>query len=96
MNGMKEFSSQDLQKRTSEVQDAALLAPIAITHHGRRRHVLMSVAEYERLEGAAAPRVYRLGELPDDIADALASAEMDPRHAHLDALLDGKEIGDER
>jgi prevent-host-death family protein len=97
MSGMKEFSSQDLQKRTSEVQDAALVSPIAITHRGRRRHVLMSIAEYERLEGAAAPKVYRVGELPDDIADALPSAEMDARHAHLDRLLDRKkEASDER
>ena len=28
----KSFSSQDLQKRTSEVQDAALVAPMAMPH----------------------------------------------------------------
>ena len=88
MKNMKEYSSQDLQKRMSEVQDAALVAPIAITHHGRRRHVLMSFAEYERLKSAASTRVYRLAELPDDLAEGLATAEMDPRHAHLDKLLD--------
>jgi Antitoxin Phd_YefM, type II toxin-antitoxin system len=91
MKEMKEFSSQDLQKRTSEVQDAALVAPIAITHHGRRRHVLMSMAEYERLDGAASPKVYRLVDLPDDLADALATADMDARHNHLDKLLDAQE-----
>jgi PHD/YefM family antitoxin component YafN of YafNO toxin-antitoxin module len=88
MKEMKEFSSQDLQKRMGEVQDAALVAPIAITHHGRRRHVMMSIAEFERLEKAASPRVYRLADLPDDLAGTLAGAEMDPRHADLDKLLD--------
>jgi prevent-host-death family protein len=88
MRVLKEFSAQELQKRLGEVQDAALKAPIAITHRGRRRHVLMSIDEFERLEQAASPRAYRLGELPADLADELVSAEMDSRHDHLDKLLD--------
>ncbi|MGA2290605.1 type II toxin-antitoxin system prevent-host-death family antitoxin [Bradyrhizobium sp.] len=62
--------------------------PIAITHRGRRRHVLMSIDEFERLEKAATARAYRLAELPNDLADELATAEMDARHNHLDKLLD--------
>jgi len=88
MKILKEFSSQDLQKRMSEVQDAALIEPIAITHHGRRRHVLMSLNEYERLEGGAHPKAYKLADLPDDLANALETAEMDSRHAPLDKLLE--------
>ena len=88
MRILKEFSAQELQRRLGEVQDAALVAPVAITHRGRRRHVLMSIDEFERLEHAASPRAYRLGELPADLAEGLASAEMDPRHDHLDKLLD--------
>jgi prevent-host-death family protein len=88
MRVLKEFTAQELQKRLGEVQDAALKAPIAITHRGRRRHVLMSIDEFERLEQAASPRAYRLGELPADLADELGSAEMDSRHEHLDKLLD--------
>lgn len=88
MRVLKEFTAQELQKRLGEVQDAALKAPIAITHRGRRRHVLMSIDEFERLEQAASSRAYRLGELPADLADELGSAEMDSRHEHLDKLLD--------
>lgn len=88
MRVLREFSAQELQKRLGEVQDAALKAPVAITHRGRRRHVLMSIDEFERLEQAASPRAYRLGELPDDLANELESAEMDSRHDHLDKLLD--------
>ncbi len=88
MRVLKEFTAQELQKRLGEVQDAALKAPIAITHRGRRRHVLMSIDEFERLEQAASPRAYRLGELPADLADELGSAEMNSRHEHLDKLLD--------
>jgi prevent-host-death family protein len=85
---LKEFSAQELQKRLGEVQDAALKAPIAITHRGRRRHVLMSIDEFERMEQATGTRAYRLGDLPADLADELVNADMDPRHDHLDKLLD--------
>jgi prevent-host-death family protein len=88
MRLLKEFSAQELQRRLGEVQDAALKAPIAITHRGRRRHVLMSIDEFERLEQAASPRAYRMGELPADLASELANAEMDPRHDDLDKLLE--------
>jgi len=88
MRDIKEFSAQDLQRRLGEVQDAALVAPIAITHRGRRRHVMMSIDEFNRLERAASARAYRIGELPADLAAELANVEMDSRHDHLDKLLD--------
>jgi prevent-host-death family protein len=87
MRKLKEFSAQALRNQLGEVRDAALKAPVAITHRGRRRHVLMSIDEFERLEQAATPGAYRLGELPADLADGLEHAEMDPRHDHLDKLL---------
>jgi antitoxin Phd len=86
MRSLKEFSAAEFQRRQGEVQDAALKAPIAITHRGRRRYVLMSIDEFERLEQAASPRAYRLGELPADLAGGLVKAEMDPRHDDLDKL----------
>ena len=84
---MKEFTAQDLQTRVGEVQDAALQEPIAITHRGRKRHVLMSYVEFERLK-KAAPRVYTMSEIPDHILKDLAQAEMDQRHNHLNKHLD--------
>jgi prevent-host-death family protein len=85
---MRSFTSQDLQRKSSEVQEAALAEPIAITHHGRPRHVIMSMAEFERLQRANQPRVYRLEEIPDDILGDLAKARMHPRHRSLNKLLD--------
>jgi PHD/YefM family antitoxin component YafN of YafNO toxin-antitoxin module len=85
---MREFTSQDLQKKISVVQEAALVEPIAITFRGRRRHVMMSMQEFERLQRLADPQVYRLAEIPDDLLLALSEAEMDSRHKHLDADLD--------
>lgn len=49
---------------------------------------MMSIDEFNRLEQAAGARVYRIGELPADLAEDLANVEMDSRHDHLDKLLD--------
>ncbi|MBB4372449.1 hypothetical protein GGD63_005257 [Bradyrhizobium sp. cir1] len=49
---------------------------------------MMSIDEFNRLEQAASARVYRIGELPADLAEDLANVEMDSRHDHLDKLLD--------
>ncbi|UWU70532.1 hypothetical protein [Bradyrhizobium sp. NC92] len=49
---------------------------------------MMSIDEFNRLEQAASARVYRIGELPGDLAEDLANVEMDSRHDHLDKLLD--------
>jgi PHD/YefM family antitoxin component YafN of YafNO toxin-antitoxin module len=85
---MREFTSEDLQKKSGLVQEAALVEPIAITFRGRRRHVMMSTQEFERLQRLADPKVYRLAEIPDDLLQALSEAEMDPKHGRLDAGLD--------
>jgi prevent-host-death family protein len=89
---MRIFTSQDLQKRTGEVQEAALVGPIAITHHGRKRHVMLSYEEYERLKKTAKraypkTRVYRMKEIPDELLKDLAEAEMDARHEHLNEIM---------
>jgi prevent-host-death family protein len=83
-----EFTAQDLQKRTGEVTDAALHEPVAITYHGRRRLVMMSIIEYERLRKASEPRVYRLEDIPEYLLSELAQAHMSSEHDHLNALLD--------
>jgi prevent-host-death family protein len=77
---MREFTSQDLQKKTSVVQEAALVEPITITFRGRPRHVMTSMREFERLRQRGDPKVYRLSEIPDDRSTALSEAEMAPKH----------------
>jgi hypothetical protein len=85
---VREFTSEDLQKKSGLVQEAALVEPIAITFRGRRRHVMMSTQEFERLQRLGDPKVYRLAEIPDELLRALSEAEMDPKHGHLDVGLD--------
>lgn len=75
---LPEFSSQDLQRNTSAVQDAALKTPIVITHRRRRRLVMLAIEEFERLELLAqSPKVFRLHELGTDILEQIAKSEMD-------------------
>jgi prevent-host-death family protein len=50
---MLTISSQELQRRTGEVQIEAAREPVVVTTHGRPRCVLLSVEEYARLKLAA-------------------------------------------
>jgi len=84
---MKSITAQELQRNIGGAQDMALQEPIAITHHGRERLVLMSVDEYKRLL-VRRRKAYAIEELPEWIVDAVEKAEMDPRFDHLDRLMD--------
>lgn len=62
--------------------DRALTEPVTITKNGRDRLVLLSAEEYERLR-----RRDRRAVLPEELTEeevaAIATAEVNPRHAHL-------------
>ena len=46
---MEHFTAYDLQRHVGRVQDAATKAPVAITHHGNERFVLMDFATWREL-----------------------------------------------
>ena len=46
---MERFTAYDLQRHVGRVQDAAAKAPVAITHHGHERFVLMDFARWREL-----------------------------------------------
>ena len=46
---MDHFTAFDLQRHVGKVQDAAMAAPVAITHHGQPRLVLMDYDRWRRL-----------------------------------------------
>lgn len=46
---MQTVTSREFQRHLGRYQDEALKEPVAITHHGRQRLVLVSVEEYQRL-----------------------------------------------
>jgi PHD/YefM family antitoxin component YafN of YafNO toxin-antitoxin module len=68
--------------------DKALTEPVTITKNGRDRLVLVSADEYARLK-----RRDRRAILPEELTEeevaAIASAEMDPQHEHLNEEVRG-------
>lgn len=79
---MHVFTSEELQRRPAEVQEAALGEPALITYHGRPRLVMMSIEEYDRI-GGRQHLVLDAVELSDDII------------ADLRAIADRHQIADE-
>jgi prevent-host-death family protein len=94
MNDIREVSMANLLRVTStefgkevgHYQEAALSQPVVITRNGRDRTVMISAEEYHRLMRRDR-QVFASGELPDDMLDAIATSEMDPRHSALDNLI---------
>jgi len=84
---MQRFSSQDLQRNGGVLQEAALVEPVAITHHGRDRLVLMSVTEFDRLKRRDR-KVIAIEDLPEEFLDVLQNPVNDTEAAALDHLLD--------
>lgn len=83
---MKSVSAMELQRNIGEVQDMALKEPLAITHHGRERLVLLSVEEYNRLKRRDR-RSYAVEELPEWLVEEISKAEMDERFEGLDKIM---------
>jgi PHD/YefM family antitoxin component YafN of YafNO toxin-antitoxin module len=84
---MQRFSALDLQRNVGPVQDAALQEPVAITHHGRDRLVMMSAVEFERLK-RRDKLVIAIEETPEEFIKALQEPYDDVDQAALDSLLD--------
>jgi hypothetical protein len=87
---MTEVAATEFARNFGRYREAAQRAPIAVTSHDRVTGYFMSAqdfAEYQRLK-AQARQVLAVEELDDATLAALAESRMDPRHAHLDELLD--------
>lgn len=64
---------------------------VAVTTHGQISGYFVSAHEYEELMRLKNSRMsFATADLSDDEAKAIASSRMDPRHDHLDTLLDPK------
>lgn len=62
---------------------------VAVSSHGQVTGYFISPVEYEALQKLRAQRrSFATAELTTEQVKAIASARMDPRHDHLDALLD--------
>ena len=62
---------------------------VAVSSHGQVTGYFIGPADYEEFQRFRDQRrSFATGDLPDEKLKAIAGSRMDPRHAHLDALLD--------
>ena len=88
MQGMK-VTSAEFIKNYGQLADKALSEPITITRNGHERLVLISVDEYARLKRRDR-QVYRVGDLPAELVEAIRTAEPPAEASAFDNEYDSK------
>jgi antitoxin Phd len=69
------FSLTDLSNRSGEVVEAAFRGPVEITRRGRRKFVIMTAEDYDRLVGAAdSRRAFHADDAPEEVAAMMLAA----------------------
>ena len=84
----RNVTSTEFQNRAGQYLDESARAPVVVTRHGRPSRVLLDIEEYERLKRGNVAQAIMPEDLTDEEITALEASEMDPRHNHLNALLD--------
>lgn len=79
MPQLPEFKAADLTRHTSELFDAAIRSPVAITKHRKQKFVLMSMDQYQSLARGSTQQAHMIDEMPEDLkALMIAGLERDP------------------
>jgi antitoxin Phd len=69
------FSLTDLSNRSGELVEAAFRGPVDITRRGKRKFVLLTAEEYDRLVRAAGTRrAFHADDVPEDVAAVMLQA----------------------
>ena len=84
---MASASVTEVAKNFRRFRDLAQREPVAVTADGRETFYLISAEEYRRLKSRDR-NVFDVADMPADLQATLRAAEMDPRHAYLDKLLE--------
>ena len=72
---MAHFSLTDLSNRSGEVVEAALRGPVEITRRGRRKFMLLTAEDYDRLVSAAdTRRAFHADDAPEEVAAMMLTA----------------------
>lgn len=86
MDDAVRVSAAEFGKEVGRYQELALSQPVIVSSIGQDQTVLISAQEYRRLKHRDR-QVYAAGELPDELVEAVRRSDMDPRHQHLDELI---------
>ena len=74
-NIVAHFSLTDLSNRSGEVVEAAFRGPVEITRRGKRKFVLLTAEDYDRLVGAAdTRRAFHADDAPEEVAAMMLAA----------------------
>jgi antitoxin Phd len=72
------FSLTDLSNRSGEVVEAAFRGPVEITRRGRRKFVLLTAEDYDRLVSAAdTRRAFHADDVPEGVSAMMLAALRD-------------------
>lgn len=63
---MATFTLTDLGNRSGEVVEAAFNGPVEITKRGKRKFVLLTAEQFDRLTSRGTQRVHRVEDLSGD------------------------------
>ncbi|MEI7669915.1 MAG: type II toxin-antitoxin system Phd/YefM family antitoxin [Pseudomonadota bacterium] len=87
---MLQATSTEFTKNFGHYSTVAQREPVAVTNHGRVTGYFMSAPEYEEYDRVKNKmrRVYTSKTMPEHIIDALRVTRVDPKHDHLNNLLD--------
>jgi PHD/YefM family antitoxin component YafN of YafNO toxin-antitoxin module len=87
---MLEVSATEFVKNFGQYKERVQREIIAITSHGRTSGYFLSEHEYREymLLKEHSRHAYHISELPDETITAIANAQMNPAHDHLNALMD--------
>jgi antitoxin Phd len=78
---MAHFSLTDLSNRSGEVVEAAYRGPVDITKRGKRKFVLLTAEEFDRLVNAADTGRAFHADAPDNVVAAMPTALADDNPA---------------
>lgn len=71
---MTRFSLTDLNNKSGEVVEAAYSGPVEITSRGKRKFILMTASQYDRLAGKSVQRSFHVSTMNEDEREEFASA----------------------
>lgn len=86
---MTSVAATEFTRNFGRYLEEAQRGPVEITAHDRVAGYFVSAHEYDELQRIKyRPTVRRVEDLDDETLEALRTVRMDPRHDHLNALLD--------
>lgn len=83
---MASFTLTELGNKSGEVVEAAFRGPVNITSRGKRKFVLLTAEQFDRLVGAGRQRAYRADQLTDEERESFLAGldEVAARDSHRD------------